>query len=1173
MCLFIGYLPMQTSIRILDILFCEGYDCTFIFKVALAVIKFNQKLIINSKDFSKLVMQLKFTDLDCESLLEITTEFGWVTSKLINEMRDYHRFQLLKESKNPLPPITSPSGGVSPSTRSNSAPTHFPRAPTTPSPTSPTPSPASSSPPMHGSNSGVPIRTRSDSSLSPSYREGLSVSLTTIPFLLSMPQTTTAGGISEQPSSGTSASAPESYTESSKGSLAPPKAQFTGIPFVGSDAAIMSAIKRLSSKERLPPQREADATTAESGEETSSIDESTDEDYGESTGEEPSGESSNESQKRENNEGKVDDRSPGRSQRTRQKDHQEHVFNIEIDNRAPSPTVAVSHAPHDDTETVKTMQDLSTERESGSTDADPTPVRRLSYSKSEPSTPNHLTVKYTTAEGLEKRRSRRSRRRRALPPRSRKSKERAVAHLVERQGNRDSNEPSDELEKRIERLDLDLNLALRREPPHDTNKGVKYLQRFLFKKRRRHSDGYLDIIKEEDILAYSKAKAGEGAGEPSSTNRRFFVEEDEGEERDSHPDRDTETSEWRSTSPGKGKEKTEPSEKRRAQTDGGQRANQPQSQVWQDTTGENESHQQLRERAPSPTLQGSERSNSSSSSKLSATERNESDDESSSYSGSERELKNAIFIASINTRSPSSRKKKVRKRRGSVANLLKKESGGLDHAGAFVERKRVEQQCADENRLSRSLLPQDVDNFAATSDNGGGDRRNDGDKERGPENHHRYNLANDAATAIHLTAHTTEQKSGSVRAHSKASELRSSGDNEDGDDEGDGVSRCGRRTEGGRSVNDELDGSESPEGRRKKIRTKPRLSRRMSLSEPSLRFTNAAANGKGQCENGGDSDADDKEEEEEKEGEEWESTASKSGGSDENSEDGRRGSIGDRTESSNKLRSKFFKYNPVDILSKSKPSSFKERDRKRLEEKRKEDDRRDREEREKRKRDGRDARRRSKEEERRQKDRDHLITADAEKKRRHQEERELKRKKEEERELRKKKEEEERDIKRKKEEEIRRKRKEESKEKKRQQRMEKEQQERERKRASSLKEKQSPRYERTENNDAKEKDGKPKKAFGLLPLPHLSHAHSFLPSSPRRTGSSALSAPPQQISPRRGTSPSHNQQPHQPHQQQYQGGAFLPNSEIMHHGIHPSAQSALGMHDNTTIPTTREKES
>jgi len=140
------------------------------------------------------------------------------------------------------------------------------------------------------------------------------------------------------------------------------------------------------------------------------------------------------------------------------------------------------------------MQDLSTERESGSTDADPTPVRRLSYSKSEPSTPNHLTVKYTTAEGLEKRRSRRSRRRRALPPRSRKSKERAVAHLVERQGNRDSNEPSDELEKRIERLDLDLNLALRREPPHDTNKGVKYLQRFLFKKRRRHSDGYGPLL-------------------------------------------------------------------------------------------------------------------------------------------------------------------------------------------------------------------------------------------------------------------------------------------------------------------------------------------------------------------------------------------------------------------------------------------------------------------------------------------------------------------------------------------------------------------------------------------------------------------------------------------------------------------------------------------------------
>lgn len=41
------------------------------FKVALAVFKFNQKFILNTKDFSKLVIQLKFTNLDCDTLLEV----------------------------------------------------------------------------------------------------------------------------------------------------------------------------------------------------------------------------------------------------------------------------------------------------------------------------------------------------------------------------------------------------------------------------------------------------------------------------------------------------------------------------------------------------------------------------------------------------------------------------------------------------------------------------------------------------------------------------------------------------------------------------------------------------------------------------------------------------------------------------------------------------------------------------------------------------------------------------------------------------------------------------------------------------------------------------------------------------------------------------------------------
>jgi hypothetical protein len=256
----------QTSIRILDILFCEGYDSTFMFKVALAVFKYNQKFILNTRDFSKLVIQLKFTNLDCDTLLEvqctsmplfvvdyraiaccccllsvietihhqITEDFWWVTSKLINEMRDYHRFQLLKESKTPVPPIASPSGTPL-SARSTSAPTHFPRAPSTPVQT-PTPTP-SSSPPLP-TYMTMPIRTRSDSSLFAPAKtsmlpEGTSGSLTTIPFLTSADMA--AGSASTPPSS----APPGQLAKSTSPSPTPRKVQFDGtsIPFVGTSHA------------------------------------------------------------------------------------------------------------------------------------------------------------------------------------------------------------------------------------------------------------------------------------------------------------------------------------------------------------------------------------------------------------------------------------------------------------------------------------------------------------------------------------------------------------------------------------------------------------------------------------------------------------------------------------------------------------------------------------------------------------------------------------------------------------------------------------------------------------------------------------------------------------------------------------------------------------------------
>lgn len=165
---------------------------------------------------------------------QMTEDFWWVTSKLINEMRDYHRFQLLKESKTPAPPIVSPSGTPN-SSRSTSAPTHFPRAPATPVQT-PTPTPSSS--PPQSSHMMIPNRTRSDSSLFAvigskmplgpmSNPEGVG-SLTTIPFL-----TTPDIALPGNPPS----SAPATYlsTKVPSPSATPRKVQFDGtaIPVSG----------------------------------------------------------------------------------------------------------------------------------------------------------------------------------------------------------------------------------------------------------------------------------------------------------------------------------------------------------------------------------------------------------------------------------------------------------------------------------------------------------------------------------------------------------------------------------------------------------------------------------------------------------------------------------------------------------------------------------------------------------------------------------------------------------------------------------------------------------------------------------------------------------------------------------------------------------------------------
>lgn len=97
-CLFIGYVPMEVGLRILDHFFYEGYETTFLFKVALAVLKLQQDELLDQVDGFHVCNVLKRPSVDCEVLLSTArNDFGGITREKVEELRDHHRSQILKE--------------------------------------------------------------------------------------------------------------------------------------------------------------------------------------------------------------------------------------------------------------------------------------------------------------------------------------------------------------------------------------------------------------------------------------------------------------------------------------------------------------------------------------------------------------------------------------------------------------------------------------------------------------------------------------------------------------------------------------------------------------------------------------------------------------------------------------------------------------------------------------------------------------------------------------------------------------------------------------------------------------------------------------------------------------------------------------------------------------------
>jgi len=97
MCLFIGYIPWEVAMRVIDCIFYEG--SLILFQVGLAVLKLNYDAILNEDDSEKIVEMVKKRHYDSEQLMAVTfRDFEFGPDKL-TELRNAHKYKTIRHLK------------------------------------------------------------------------------------------------------------------------------------------------------------------------------------------------------------------------------------------------------------------------------------------------------------------------------------------------------------------------------------------------------------------------------------------------------------------------------------------------------------------------------------------------------------------------------------------------------------------------------------------------------------------------------------------------------------------------------------------------------------------------------------------------------------------------------------------------------------------------------------------------------------------------------------------------------------------------------------------------------------------------------------------------------------------------------------------------------------------
>ena len=99
LCLFIGYVPMEVSLRILDCFFYDGPNILISF--ALALFKLKQNEILSLDDGTAVINLLRTNTYDCDELLRVAfEEYESIPITMLDEKRYFQRSKAVKEMEN-----------------------------------------------------------------------------------------------------------------------------------------------------------------------------------------------------------------------------------------------------------------------------------------------------------------------------------------------------------------------------------------------------------------------------------------------------------------------------------------------------------------------------------------------------------------------------------------------------------------------------------------------------------------------------------------------------------------------------------------------------------------------------------------------------------------------------------------------------------------------------------------------------------------------------------------------------------------------------------------------------------------------------------------------------------------------------------------------------------------